>query len=286
MPSLRHIKRRIVSVKNTQQITRAMKMVAAARLRRAQENAIASRPYSDKMKEVIDSLALRADPAAHPLLAQREVEREMLVVITADRGLCGGFNTNVIREAHIIVQRDDGIEKTLMTIGRKGRDFFRRRKVDIFREEVGIFRQLTYEDAKKLAGSIIEAYLGEKVSRVTLIYNRFVSAVSQEVVLSTLLPVRTEPPEGEGPPVDFIYEPTVDEVLELLLQRHIEVQLYRAMLESLASEYAARMTAMDSATKNAEEMIDNLTLTYNKARQASITRELIEVVSGADAQKG
>ncbi len=286
MASLRHIRRRIASVKNTQQITRAMKMVAAARLRRAQENALSSRPYSDKMMDVINSLAMRADPGAHPLLAQRQVSKELLVVITADRGLCGGFNTNIIRDAHIIAQRQDDVQRTMLIIGRKGRDFFRRRDVDIFMEKINIFRQLTYEDAKELADSIIEAYLEEQVDRVSLIYNRFISAVSQEVVATTLLPVHTEPPEGDAQPVDYIYEPSVDEVLDLLLKRHIEVQMYRALLESLASEHAARMTAMDSATKNAEEMIEKLTLTYNKARQASITRELIEVVSGADALRG
>jgi len=286
MASLRHIRRRITSVRNTQQITRAMKMVAAARLRRAQENALSSRPYSDKMMDVVNSLAGRADPSAHPLLARRPVQREMLVTITSDRGLCGGFNTNVIREAYIISQREDNIEKTLFVIGRKGRDFFRRRNVDIFREEVGIFRNLTYENAKDMADAIIETYLEEKVDRVTIIYNKFISAVNQEVVSTPLLPVKAESREEETAAADFIYEPTMDEVLELLLQRHIEVQLYRALLESLASEYAARMTAMDSATNNAEEMIDKLTLTYNKIRQATITKELIEVVSGADALRG
>lgn len=286
MPSLRHIRRRIASVKSTQQITRAMKMVAAARLRRAQENALTARPYSDKMMDVINSLALRADPDAHPLLAQRRVNKEMVVVVTADRGLCGGFNTNIIREAHIIAQRDDGIQKTLLIIGRKGADFFRRRNLNIFMTRVNIFRHLSYDDAKDLGQSIIEAYLDEKVDRVVLIYNRFVSAVAQQTVVTTLLPVRTSPKEAEPAPVDYIYEPSVDEVLELVLHRHIEVQIYRALIESLASEYGARMTAMDSATRNAEDMIERLVLTYNKVRQASITKELIEVMSGAEALKG
>lgn len=286
MPSLRHIRRRIGSVRNTQQITRAMKMVAAARLRRAQENALASRPYSVKMMDVINSLALRADPDAHPLLAQRQVNSEMLVVVTADRGLCGGFNTNIIREAHIIAQRDDGIKKTLLVIGRKGADFFRRRNLNIFMTRVNIFRHLSYDDAKDVGQSIIETYLEEKVDRVILIYNRFISSVAQQVAVTTLLPIRTLTKEAAPPQVDYIYEPSVDEVLKLVLQRHIQVQVYRALLESLAGEYGARMTAMDSATKNAEDMIERLVLTYNKVRQASITKELIEVMSGAEALKG
>lgn len=285
MPSLIDIRRRVRAVRSTQQITRAMKMIAASRLRRAQERILYSRPFAQQMLRVLNSLAARVDASRHPLLAvheERPGARTLLVVITADRGLCGGFNTNVFRTVGGFVAESPDRQVALGLIGRKGRDFFRRRGFEVRYEQVNVFAQLKYEDAQALAQAATEAFTAEEVANVYLVYNEFKSVLQQRVVIERLLPIpRLEEPGGL--PVDYLYEPAPEELFGVLLPRHVEVQLWRALLESAAAEHAARMTAMDSATRNADEMIEQLTLYMNKVRQSQITREIIEVVSGAEA---
>jgi F-type H+-transporting ATPase subunit gamma len=290
MPSLIDIRRRVRAVRSTQQITKAMKMIAASRLRRAQERIVSARPFAEQMLRVLSSLAARVDPSGHPLLALRE-ERPggwvLLVVVTADKGLCGGFNTNVIRAASgFILDRPDR-HVALALVGRKGRDFFRRRGVTVRYEHVNLFARLSYEDAQDIARLAIEEFTGGDVDAVYLVYNQFKSVLQQRVVVERLLPLPRgafgEPPEAALPLVDYLYEPPPAVIFDQLLPRHVEVQVWRALLESAAAEHAARMTAMDNATKNAGEMIEQLTLYMNKVRQAAITREIIEVVSGAEA---
>jgi F-type H+-transporting ATPase subunit gamma len=296
MPTLRDIRRRINSVKSTQQITRAMKLVAAAKLRRAQERIMEARPYSYKMGEVLSDLALRTSQEMHPLLARREAgtngagSRKMLVVISGDRGLCGAFNSNIIRRSLDFLrahQDDPEISLTLMVVGRKVRDFYRRRGQYTVRSEyANFFDKLAYAHAAQIAQDFTRAYLAEEVDEVHLVYNEFKSAATQRVAVEQLLPIQpAEVPEGK-PVVEFIFEPSPAAVLERLLPKHVEVQVYRALMESLAAEYGARMTAMENATKNASEMIDLLTLQFNKARQERITKELLEIVGGAEALRG
>jgi F-type H+-transporting ATPase subunit gamma len=289
MATLRDIRRRINSVKSTQQITRAMKLVAAAKLRRAQGRIMEARPYSYKMGEVLSDLALRTPRELHPLLASREAgtRRKLLVVISGDRGLCGAFNSNIIRRSLEFLrahQDDPEISLTLMVVGRKVRDFYRRRGQYTVRSEyANFFDKLAYSHAAQIAQDFTRAYLAEEVDEVHLVYNEFKSVATQRVVVEQLLPIQpAEVPEGK-PVVEFIFEPSPAAVLERLLPKHIEVQVYRALLESLAAEYGARMTAMENATKNASEMIDLLTLQFNKARQERITKELLEIVGGAEA---
>jgi len=292
--SLRDIRKRIASVRSTQQITKAMKMVAAAKLRRAQESILATRPYAKKMLEVLTSLAARTSAEAHPLLARREPRRVEVVVFTSDRGLCGAFNMNLIQRAEKFMEEEKARteELALSFIGRKGRDYFRRRKVTIRREYVNFFGKVDYLMASRIGQELVQAYTERRVDRIYLLYSEFRSAIQQRVVLEKILPVTPEAgPQapalaaGSQTAVEYIYEPSEGEILDKLLPMYVEVQIYRALLESLASEYGARMTAMENATKNAAEMIDKLTLVYNKARQASITKELIEIVSGAEALK-
>jgi F-type H+-transporting ATPase subunit gamma len=296
MATLRDIRRRINSVKSTQQITRAMKLVAAAKLRRAQERIMEARPYSYKMGEVLSDLALRTSQEMHPLLARREAgtngagSRKMLVVISGDRGLCGAFNSNIIRRSLEFLrahQDDPEISLTLMVVGRKVRDFYRRRGQYTVRSEyANLFDKLAYSHAAQIAQDFTRAYLAEEVDEVHLVYNEFKSVATQRVVVEQLLPIQpAEVPEGT-PVVEFIFEPSPAAVLERLLPKHVEVQVYRALMESLAAEYGARMTAMENATKNASEMIDLLTLQFNKARQERITKELLEIVGGAEALRG
>jgi F-type H+-transporting ATPase subunit gamma len=289
MPSLIDIRRRIRAVKSTQQITKAMKMVAASRLRRAQERVINGRPFADQMLRVMNSLATRIDPSAHPLLAVREPRpgaKTMLIVISADRGLCGSFNTNIIKGASAFIGESPDREVALGLVGRKGRDYFARRGFDVRFERINVFAQLRYADAQTIARAAMEEFLAEHVDSVYLIYNEFKSVMQQRVVVERLLPiariVETQPEPGE-PQVDYLYEPSPEIILRELIPRHAEIQVFRALLESAAAEHAARMTAMDTATKNSAEMIDSLTLYMNKVRQAAITREIIEVVSGAEA---
>jgi F-type H+-transporting ATPase subunit gamma len=290
MPSLIDIRRRVRAVKSTQQITKAMKMISASRLRRAQERVTLARPFAQQMLRVLNSLATRVEDDAHPLLAQPAESSApvLLIVITADRGLCGSFNTNVIKGASNFAREHNapgGLELGL--IGRKGRDFFKRRGFTVQYEEVGIFSALKFSHAQSIARAAMEAFTSRKVSAVYLVYNEFKSVMTQRVVLERLLPIpRLEPTAeaaAQGPQVDYLYEPSAAAIFGDLLPRHVEVQVYRALLESAAAEHAARMTAMDTAVRNSADMIEALTLYMNKVRQAAITREIIEVVSGAQA---
>ena len=289
MPSLIDLRRRIRAVKNTQQITKAMKMVAASKLRRAQERIVNARPYAAQMQRVLASVATRVDPSIHPLLTVRDVRpdsRTLVLVVTADKGLCGSFNTNVIKAAAGFVV-GSAQKCSLGLVGRKGRDFFGRRGFDVLFEQIGIFQKLRYEDARVIAQTAIDAFVAGDVDRVVLIYNEFRSVMTQRVVVDQLLPIGREEVDGAPTPaqnqIDYLYEPSPQAIFDQLLPRYIEVQIYRALLESNAAFFAAQMTAMDTATKNSGEMIANLTLYMNKVRQAAITREIIEVVSGAEA---
>lgn len=283
MATLRDIRRRIGSVKNTRQITRAMKVVAASRLRRSQERIFNARPYANQMMALLESLAGRLEQQNYPLLARRPERKILLVVITADRGLCGAFNANLLRAGDTYIKEHGRDKVSLVTVGRKGRDFFRRRSVKITAEYVNIFRHLEFSHAKELASKIIDLYTSEEVDAVDFVYNEFKSMIAQNVKVERYLPVEPlAPPPGEFL-VDYIYEEPPAEIVGTLLPRYVEVQVFRALLESQASEYAARMTAMDSATNNADELIETLRLKLNRLRQAGITKEIIEVVSGAQA---
>jgi F-type H+-transporting ATPase subunit gamma len=292
MPNLLDIRRRIKSVKNTQQITRAMKMISAAHLRRAQDRVVTARPFANKMTEVLGELAKRTDEDFHhPLLDLRGDQRYLLVLITADRGLCGGFNTNLTKAAQSFMRDNSDKTVELMAIGRKGRDFFRNRHAVITGEYLGLTGKgrLEFSEALEVARAIIKLYTEDTgIDKVFLIYNEFKSVLSQRVVSEQLLPV-ARAKEGEPDAkatrtlADYIYEQPPEEMFSRLLPRLIETQIFRALLESIASEHAARMTAMDSASKNAGELIDSLTLNMNRVRQAAITNEIIEVVSGAAA---
>jgi len=293
MPTLRDIKRRIASVKNTQQITRAMKLVAAAKLRRAQERITEARPYCRILDEMVSDLALRSPRDMHPLLREPASDggdgttRKLFVVITGDRGLCGAFNSNIIRRSIDLLRADQDnpdVSLLLLVVGRKARDFYRRRgQVAIRSEYVNFFDKLAFSHAAKIGQDVATAYVANEVDRVQLVYNEFRSAASQRVVVETLLPIESAAGSGEAPGVEYLFEPSPAAILESLLPRHVEIQIYRALMESLAAEYGARMTAMDNATKNASEMIDLLTIQFNKARQERITKELLEIVSGAEA---
>jgi F-type H+-transporting ATPase subunit gamma len=288
MATLRDIQRRIRSVQSTQKITRAMKLVAAAKLRRAQERILAARPYAAKMGELLGNLvsAAGSDGAPHPLLEQREGPRRQVVIITADKGLAGAFNSNVIRRALEFVRQSNVTEVTLVVVGRKARDFYRRRQWTIKRDLVGFWDQLAYSHASGLADYFMQQYLDGEVDEVYLIYNEFRSVVVQRPVREQLLPIpRKADGEADAEAVDYIYEPDPRAILDELLPRHVRTQVFRALMESLAGEYGARMTAMEAATKNAKEMIDVLTIQFNKARQEKITKELLDIVGGAEALK-
>jgi len=288
MPSLKDIKKRIGSVKNTQQITKAMKMVSAAKLRRAQDAVVAARPYADKMQEVLSSLALREDTDSHPLLQTRGKGRALVVLMTADRGLCGGFNGNVSKAAErFLRQNEEGFEALdLMIIGRKGKELLKRKLGEkIVKVYENITGDISYSTASLLGQEIVEGFTSEKYDAVYLLYNAFRSAISQEVTIDKLLPIVPKEVEEGAHVAEYLYEPSRGEVLEQILPKHIEVQVFRGLLESVASEHGARMSAMDSASKNASEMIGKLTLQYNRARQAAITKELMEIISGAESIK-
>lgn len=283
MATLRDIRRRIGSVRNTKQITRAMKVVAASRLRRSQERIFNARPYARQMLAMLESVAARLEQQQHPLLARRPERKILLVVITADRGLCGAFNANVLRASQNYI-REKGSDKVLLvTVGRKGRDHFRRRPVRIGAEYVNIFRQLEFSHAKDLAAKIIDLYTSEQVDAVDLVYNEFKSTMVQNVKLERYLPIEPRAAAAGEYYADYIYEEPPAEILQALLPRYVEVQVFRALLESQAAENAARMTAMDAATNNADDLIESLRLKLNRLRQAGITKEIIEVVSGAQA---
>ncbi len=305
MPSLIDIRRRIRAVKSTQQITKAMKMVASSRLRRSRQRIVASRPFAIQLLKVLNRLAVRADPSAHPLLAvpsQIDTLPTLLFVITGDKGFCGSFNTNIVKSAGTFITERRERQVALGLIGRKGRDFFRRRGFEVRYEQVNLFAQLKYADAQAIARVAIEEFTMGRVGSVYLVYNEFKSVLTQRIVVERLLPIPrlgeanatfssagAELTAGAGEPplpvpaVDYLYEPAPEEILNQLLPTHVDFQVYRALLESAAAEQAARMTAMDAATNNAADMIEGLTLYMNKVRQAAITREIIEVVSGAQA---
>ena len=291
MPSLLDIRRRVRAVKSTQQITKAMKMVAASRLRRAQERIQHARPFAMQMRRVLNSLATRVDPAAHPLLDERKIPkangRALLLVVTADRGLCGSFNTNVIKASGTFISESAGRQVALGLIGRRGRDFFARRGFEVRYEQVNLFAHLKFADAQEIAAAAIAAFTQGEVDSVFLAYNEFKSVMVQQVTVEQVLPIPraafTADAERGAPPTDYLYEPKPEELFTHLLPSYVEVQVFRALLESNAAFYAAQMTAMDAATRNSGEMIEQLTLYMNKVRQAAITREIIEVVSGAQA---
>ena len=283
MPSLIDLRRRIRSVKNTQQITKAMKMVSAAKLRRAQDRAIAARPYANILQQMLANVAEAAsqsDGADHPLLAVRPEKRILVIVITADGGLAGGFNANLIRLAQRFVDEHRGAEMIFELIGKKGRDYFRRRGAKIHADHVDFSRKVELERAEAIANAIIDMFSKAEVDAVYLFGNEFKSVMAAKLTSLRLLPI--EVPKSAAP-VDYIYEQKPEELLGSLLPRYVKVQIFRALLESVAAEHAARMTAMDAATSNASDVIDRLTLYMNRVRQASITREIIEIVSGAAA---
>ena len=277
------IRRRIRSVKNTQQITKAMKVVAAAKLRRAQERMTAARPYAGALRQILMSIASRIEGIDHPLLRKRDEQNVLLLVVTADKGLCGAFNTNVLRASQVAI-RDRGWQTvSLIPIGKKANDYFRRRAVTIRHEAVAVFQALSPDTARDIAAVIMDDYSSEKIDAAYILYNEFKNVASQIVRLERILPIDRPEAVPDEPTVDYIYEPSPEKILGELLPKYVEFQVYRALLESAAAEQGARMTAMESATKNASDMIDSLTLTYNRVRQATITKELIEIVSGASA---
>ena len=294
MPNLLDIRRRIKSVKNTQQITKAMKMVSAAKLRRAQDRVVTARPFANKMTEVLGELAKRtSEDFHHPLLDLRGDQRYLLVLVTADKGLCGAFNTNLTKAAQAFIRENADKNVEIIAIGRKGRDFFRNRHAVIAGEFIGLTGKgrVDFSEALEVARALIKQYTEDTgIDKVFLLYNEFKSVLSQRVVLDQLLPVsrpRAEEPEARSQEpvtlIDYIYEQPPEEMFGTLLPRLVQTQIFRALLESIASEQGARMTAMDSASKNASELIDSLTLNMNRVRQAAITNEIIEVVSGAAA---
>jgi F-type H+-transporting ATPase subunit gamma len=283
MPSARDIRRRIKSVKNIQQITKAMKMVAAARLRRAQERANSSRPYTDKIRDILASVAGSTRDAEHPLLAVREVENAGFLILGADKGLAGAYTSNLIREALPHVQGKDNAH--LLPVGRKPRDYFRRRGYKIDQEFTGFSERPTYQHAVEIARTIAEAYVSGQYDEVYLVYTQFYSPISHKPTVIKLLPVDTASADTAERGPEYIFEPSAEEVLKLLLPKYLETVIYGALLQAAASELGARMTAMGSATENAQELISKLVLNYNKVRQANITREISEIVGGVEALK-
>ncbi len=285
MPSLQGLRRKIGSIKNTQKITKAMKMVAAAKLKRAQDRILAARPYAKKMAVVLGSLSSRVNRQAHPLLRKPSGSRIELLVVTSDRGLCGAFNTNILRQAveFLREKQEAGCPVTVSVIGRKGRDFFRRRAWPIRQEWTGVFDRLSYEHALDIGGDIVQQFTSGTFDELHLVYNEFKSAIQQRVVVEKLLPIESRDEDAETLGGGYLFEPDEEELLNVLLPKHIEVQTFHALLESSAAELGARMAAMDGATRNAGEMIKKMTLYYNKTRQAAITKELMDIVGGSEA---
>ncbi|WP_066633983.1 ATP synthase F1 subunit gamma [Desulfolucanica intricata] len=281
MASARDLRRRIKSVKSTQQITKAMKMVAAAKLRRAQESVVAARPFSRMIKDVLSRVSTAAGGVSHPLLEVREPKKIAYIVITADRGLCGGFNSNVLRMTTTEFKNVN--DPVLVAVGRKSRDFFRRRNYNIAAQYVGLGENISFSQAKEIAQFVIEKYSQAEFDEVYLVFSEFVNTLVQRPTKIKLLPVEPPAEKEDAKPVEYIYEPNAESVLYELLPKYVETTIFSALLESKAGEQAARMTAMDSATSNASEMIDRLTLSLNRARQAAITKEISEIVGGAAA---
>jgi len=284
MPSLKALRKRIATVRSTQQITKAMKMVAAAKLRRAQENAERARPYTTKLTEMFAAVVGELGAEAHPLLARRPEHRADLLLITGDRGLCGGYNANLLRLAQAFVAQRPGTQVALAVVGRKGIEYYRRRNVALLAERQQVATRPSLDVARDLARVLMARFTAAETDAVYVLYSRFRSAISQIPTVAPLLPVAPPAEEARGP--EYIFEPPRQAFLAALLPRYVEAILMQALLESIASEHGARMTAMDSATNNAADMIDRLTLSMNRARQATITTELMEIVSGAEALKG
>ena len=287
MATLRDIQRRIGSVKNTQTITRAMQMVAAAKLRRAQDSALKARPYAEKMMEVLGSLALRVSEESHPLLERREVKYERIIIVSSDKGLCGSFNNNAISRGEGIVNENkkNGIDTSVVLVGTKVRDYYKKNKDIVHSEYVDALNNLQFSLAEEISRDIIECYTIKEIDKVSVIYTKFVSTMKQVVTVENLLPIDPMKAEPEESVVDYIYEPDEERILKEILPRYVEVQVFKSLLESVASEHAARMMAMEAATKNAGELIDSLTLSFNKARQAAITKEMLDIVGGSEALK-
>ena len=283
MANVLDVRRRIRTVKNIQQITRAMKMVAAARLRRAQERVVNARPYANQMLSVLGSLAARVEQRVHPLLVERPIKSVLLVLVTGDKGLAGAFNTNLIRAAQNYLAEHHDQKISMIAAGRKGRDFYLKRGAHLVGEYAGIFSRLEFSHAQEIARTIMDLYAQEEVDAVDFIYNESKSILVQRLTVERYLPIRPIQPKAEEVLIDYIYEQPPAEIFKALLERYVEIEVYRALLESCAAEFAARMTAMDAATNNAAEMIDSLTLHMNRVRQAAITKEIIEIVSGAGA---
>lgn len=289
MANLRAIRKRISSVKSTQQITRAMKVVSAVKLRRAQDGINAARPYARKMREVVQAVAGRAGSDAHPLLTAREAKKLALLLVTSDRGLCGSFNAGLSRAVYRFLNEHRGAyeEITLFVVGRKGRDFFRRREIPIRKEYLGVLGAVSRHHAETIANDLIGGFLAGEFDEVQIAFNEFRSAISQIVRFEKMFPIALESSgKTGGDDIDYLYEPSREEILATLLPKYVQTQILRVLLESVAGEHGARMTAMDSATNNSVDMISRLTLKMNRARQATITTELIEIVSGAEALKG
>ena len=286
MATLNAIKRRIKSVKGTQQITNAMNKVSAAKLRRAQENIVNARPYAFKMKDVLDNIAVHANPQMHPLLQQREIKKICYIIVAGDRGLCGGFNSNIFRETEKIHKENSALERNIVTVGKKTYDYFKRRDYPILFEYIQFFRTLQFSDARNIIDRVLKLYLDKNLDKIVVVHNEFKSAVQQNVIVEQLLPfVPEEVNEEKGSGAGFIYEPSAKKIMDTLLPLHLNVQMWRILLESNAAEQAARMVAMESATENAQEMIEKLTLQFNRTRQQAITTELTEIVGGVEALK-
>ncbi len=287
MASLQHIRRRINSVKSTQKVTKAMKMVSASKLRRAQEAAEAARPYAAKMAEMFAGLSIDPDQATHPLLLKREVRRAAVLVLTPDRGLCGALNTNLCRMAHARVQELEakGATVSVLAVGRKSRDYFLRRGVEVDQAWPGLLAAPSYASALEVGGHVVEGYMTPRYDRVDLVSARFRSVISQVPECRQLLPIQVEGEQAKGLGRTYLFEPSDEEVLGALLPKFIEVQIYQGLLESAASEHGARMSAMDSATRNAGEVIKKLTLVYNRTRQEAVTKELLDIIGGVEALK-
>ncbi|MCH7755502.1 ATP synthase F1 subunit gamma [candidate division KSB1 bacterium] len=288
MATLRDIKRRISSVKSTQQITKAMKMVAAAKLRRAQERLLNARPYAQRLEELLTHVTAQEDQqSSHPLLEVREANKLCYVVVTSDRGFCGGFNSNVIKRAKSEIDSQVSADATLLTVGAKGTDFYSRRDYQITEKYIDIFKDLDFQHASEISARIQELYQSQEVDRVFVVYNSFKSAGTHIVNVTQLLPLEPhQPEEGAAVSADYLYEPEAGKILDEIIPKNINVQIWRILLESYAAEEGARMVAMDSATENAEEMIYDLTLHYNKVRQTAITTQISEIVGGAEALRG
>ena len=290
MATLRDIKRRIKAVQSTSKITKAMKMVAAAKFRKAQQRMFELRPYAERMSEGLSRLVGDLEAEIHPLLVVRPRKNVEVLVITSDRGLCGAFNTNILKAAakDIADLKGDGFNVSISSVGRKAKDYFKRRNVELRNSWTGISGKISYANAQEIAADIIESYTNETVDEVIVVYNEFKSVIAQKVVVARLLPLAPIEAAAEDalPVFNFIYEPSKEEIFSSLVPKNVEIQIFRALLESQASEEAARMSAMENATKSANEMISKLSLQYNKARQASITKELMDIVGGVEALKG